>query len=90
MGYRFAMVFSLIWVCILGCRAQSATSVRFRILHKTMVAVPVFLNGRGPFEFLLDTGTETSLIDPALVRGAQRQLTCQGRINERSFGSGIQ
>src|ERR1700692_315832 len=70
MGYRFVMVFSLIWVCILGCRAQSSatTSVRFRILQKTMVAVPVFINGRGPFEFLLDTGTETSLIDPALAR----------------------
>jgi predicted aspartyl protease len=33
-----------------------------------MIAVPLFINGRGPFEFLLDTGTETSLIDPSLAR----------------------
>jgi predicted aspartyl protease len=81
MGYRFVMVFSLIWVCILGCRAENAgsTRVRCRILQKTMVEVPVFINGRGPFEFLLDTGTETSLIDPALAHdlalSASDQLT---------------
>jgi predicted aspartyl protease len=68
MGYRIVMVFSLVWICILGCRAESSISrVRCRILQKAMVAVSVFINGRGPFEFLLDTGTETSLIDPALA-----------------------
>jgi predicted aspartyl protease len=79
MGYRFAMVFSLVWVCLLGCQAESSTTtrVRFRILPKTMVAVPVFINGRGPFEFLLDTGTETSLIDPALARDLKLSATDQ-------------
>lgn len=70
MAFRFVMVFSLVWGCLLGCRAESSatTKVQFQILQKAMVAVPVFINGRGPFEFLLDTGTETSLIDPALAR----------------------
>jgi predicted aspartyl protease len=70
MGYRFVMVFGLVWVCLLGCRAESSVStrVRCRILQKAMVAVPVFINGHGPFEFLLDTGTDTSLIDPVLAR----------------------
>ena len=79
MGCRFVMVFSLIWVSILGCRAESSTTtrVRFRILPKTMIAVPVFINGRGPFEFLLDTGTETSLIDPALAHDVGINATDQ-------------
>jgi predicted aspartyl protease len=79
MGYRFVMVFNLVWVCLLGCRAENAVStrVRCRILQKAMVAVPVFINGRGPFEFLLDTGTETSLIEPSLARDLALSATDQ-------------
>jgi predicted aspartyl protease len=79
MGYRFVMVFSLIWICILGCQAENAAStrVRCRILQKAMVAVPLLINGRGPFEFLLDTGTETSLIDPALAHDLELSATDQ-------------
>ncbi len=31
------------------------------------IIVPVFINGKGPFRFLLDTGADGSMISPALV-----------------------
>ncbi len=31
------------------------------------VIVPVMVNGQGPFNFLLDTGTQITIVDPAMV-----------------------
>jgi predicted aspartyl protease len=33
-----------------------------------LAAVPVFIDGQGPFIFILDTGASTSLVDEALVQ----------------------
>ena len=46
-------------------------SIPVRVLttgRATLVMVPVKINGRGPFEFILDTGASTSTVDRALVR----------------------
>jgi hypothetical protein len=40
--------------------------VRFRLVRSHFVVVPVSINGEGPFDFLLDTGTNATIIDPAL------------------------
>ena len=32
-----------------------------------LLVVPVFVNGRGPYDFVVDTGTSTTLIDPELA-----------------------
>lgn len=34
----------------------------------TVVLVPVYINGRGPFRFVLDTGASRSIIDQGLAR----------------------
>lgn len=56
---------------------QSATTVSGRQVsipvrvvttgRATLVMVPVKVNGRGPYEFILDTGASTSTVDRALV-----------------------
>lgn len=44
------------------------SSVKLRTVAGGYLLVPVTLNGAGPFEFLLDTGTTTTMIEPALAR----------------------
>jgi len=44
-----------------------ASTVQFKLLHDVFVVIPVYVNGTGPFDFLLDTGTNTSVIDPELA-----------------------
>jgi predicted aspartyl protease len=43
------------------------TILPVRTLRGYLMVVPVFVNDHGPFDFLLDTGTNTTLIDPALA-----------------------
>jgi hypothetical protein len=48
--------------------------------HSTLVAVPVYIDGKGPYSFILDTGSSISLIDVVLARqlGLPRSGTRQG------------
>lgn len=46
---------------------RADTSLKFRLVHKHFIVVPVRVNGEGPFEFLLDTGTNTTLIATELA-----------------------
>lgn len=45
----------------------TAEDIAFRLAQRHFVIVPVRLNGLGPFEFLLDTGSTTSLVDRELA-----------------------
>ena len=40
-----------------------AEEVGFRLARKHLVIVPVLVNGQGPYEFLLDTGSTTSVVE---------------------------
>jgi hypothetical protein len=41
---------------------------RIRLLPGSMISIPVLIDGSGPFDFLLDTGTQTTLIAPGIAR----------------------
>jgi predicted aspartyl protease len=45
-------------------RAQ--TEIHFRLAHNTLVVVPVMAGKEGPFDFVLDTGADTSVVDPSI------------------------
>ena len=45
--------------------------VRFRLRDGYLMIIPVTVNGVGPFNFLLDTGTTRTVIDPDLARQLQ-------------------
>jgi predicted aspartyl protease len=47
---------------------QPGDAIRFSLIDDYLIVVPVMVNGEGPFRFLLDTGTTSSMIDPDLER----------------------
>jgi hypothetical protein len=55
-------------VCPFGLAAANAsTSVPLRIVNGNILIVSMRVNGRGPYDFVLDTGTNTSLFEPELA-----------------------
>ena len=47
--------------------ANTNTHLRVRTISGYLMVVSVSVNDRGPFDFLIDTGTNTTLIDPQLA-----------------------
>lgn len=73
------LAFSLI------CRAAPAdTSVGFKMVAGRLVVVPVLVDNQGPFEFLLDTGTSTTIVDTELAQ--QLGLRTIGHVSLISAG----
>ncbi|HKF56788.1 MAG TPA: retropepsin-like aspartic protease [Blastocatellia bacterium] len=58
---------------------QAATKLRFRLAQDYLVVVPVTINGAGPFDFILDTGTTTTIVDSKLA--ADLRLQAADRLN---------
>jgi Aspartyl protease len=48
------------------CPGNAAT-VRYHSLRGSQIAIPVTINGSGPYEFQVDTGSVLTIIDPALA-----------------------
>jgi hypothetical protein len=66
---------------------QQQHQVKFRIVTNTMIVVPVTINGSGPFDFILDTGSTDSVIDQKLatelslpIAGNINLATCKGNL----------
>src|ERR1035441_10524925 len=53
-------------------------SLRPRIVAGALLVIPVKINQAGPFEFMVDTGSQLNVIDPALA--AQLNLKSQGTV----------
>jgi gag-polyprotein putative aspartyl protease len=46
---------------------KSTASVTPRLVRGTLIVVPVKINQRGPFAFVVDTGSQATVVDPALA-----------------------
>jgi predicted aspartyl protease len=60
----------LIFYCVVSVAQQASTdstTLSARIIQGYLMVVKVNVNDQGPFDFLVDTGTNTTLIDPALA-----------------------
>lgn len=55
---------------------QLPEDIPVRAIGHGLLVAPVSLNGQGPFDFVIDTGTNTTLIDPALA--ARLALPAEG------------
>jgi hypothetical protein len=62
----------------------NAASVPLRIVNRHQMIVFVSVNHAGPFSFLLDTGTQMTMLDPALA--ATLKLTTSGTAEVASAG----
>jgi len=49
-------------------QAAQVVSVSLGKYHSPWLVIPVMVNGSGPYDFLLDTGTTTTIIDAALFQ----------------------
>jgi hypothetical protein len=67
-----AILFSVI-VAGAWLAANAQEQAPFRLVRDTFAVVPLQVNGLGPFDFILDTGTDTTLVDPELA--SQLSLT---------------
>jgi predicted aspartyl protease len=72
---RFPLLWFLASLLCFRCQATedfSAASevfaVPFRSLADGLIIVPVMVNGSGPFDFVLDTGSSATAIDPRLAK----------------------
>jgi hypothetical protein len=78
--------FLLFLVCLAKCSAAVAGDqsngfdIHFKLLYGTLILVPVLVNGSGPYDFVLDTGTSTTSVDPKLA--AQLHLPWVGRTTQ--------
>jgi hypothetical protein len=50
---------------------RANSTVKFRLRDGYLILVQATINGAGPFDFLLDTGTTRTVIDPGLARQLQ-------------------
>ena len=63
----------LFFYCVASAALQTATDANSttlpaRVIQGYLMVVSVNINDQGPFDFLVDTGTNTTLIDPALAK----------------------
>jgi predicted aspartyl protease len=47
---------------------QAQSEIRFRQVHDTLVVISMMAEGAGPFDFVLDTGADTTIVDRSLAR----------------------
>jgi len=45
-----------------------ASTVKFKLLRDYVIVIPVTVNGAGPYQFLLDTGSSTTLVSTEFAR----------------------
>ena len=74
-------------VCLLEpVRAAADDTVRLHRVREHWVTVPVVIAGAGPFEVLLDTGTNVTVIQPELARQLALQPTARATLETAMDG----
>jgi hypothetical protein len=63
----------------------NVASLPFLHVNRHQIIVTVFVNHSGPYNFLLDTGTQVTIVDPGLA--AELQLSTQGAAVVAGVGS---
>jgi hypothetical protein len=59
------------------CPGNTA-SVTPRFVQRALIVIPVKINHAGPFDFMVDTGSQVTVIDPSLA--SELSLNSQGRV----------
>jgi predicted aspartyl protease len=64
-----AIKITLLYLTLAGVSPsiQAQAEMRFRLVHNTLIVVSVMANGVGPFDFVFDTGADTTIVDPSIA-----------------------
>ena len=57
---------------------EAPDAVPFRLVDDFAIVVPVYVNGRGPYNFLFDTGATLTAVDSSLARELDLEVTGEG------------
>lgn len=49
-------------------RTTPNSSLPFKLINDYMIVLPVIINGQGPYDFLFDSATTTTVIDPTIAK----------------------
>jgi hypothetical protein len=75
---------SLVFSSFLGAEGPAAPSklsaIHFHSPRGSSIVVPVYMNENGPFDFLLDTGSTITFIDPELLRSLKLDVIEDGTV----------
>lgn len=74
-----SFVLATAFVSVLSAEKQcpgNVESLPFRLANRYQIVLPVMINHAGPYDFLLDTGTDTTIVGPSLA--AELHLRTQG------------
>jgi hypothetical protein len=77
-----ALTYATLSVSQLSGQAQcpgTVSTVRYHSSGNSQLTIPVTINHAGPYEFLLDTGAQISIVEPSLAE--ELQLKPRGEIN---------
>jgi len=77
-GYFMLLVFSSFMRAEGNAAPSTSSAIHFRSPRGFSIVVPVYVNGKGPFEFLLDTGSTVTVIDSKLLQSLNLGVTGSG------------
>jgi Aspartyl protease len=66
----------------------SVASVTPRFVQRALIVVPVKINSAGPFDFMVDTGSQVTVIDPSLA--SELGLKSEGSVSLTTVGSRLE
>jgi hypothetical protein len=58
----------------------NVTSLRLRLVQRSLIVVPVEINHTGPYDFMVDSGAQLTTVDPALASALHLKLEGTGGI----------
>jgi len=62
---------------------QAQSQIHFRLVHDTIIVVSMMADSQGPFDFVLDTGADTTIVDPSLA--SRLSLAALGRAQQTTL-----
>ena len=92
---RFRLIFSFALVFLTSSMVHGATqcpgnvvSVQYHSLPHSHIGISAMINGSGPYEFMLDTGAQITVVDPALA--SELKLEASGSLNVVTVASNVE
>ena len=77
---------ALVYCTLTGLCQNISPDIHFLLVHQTLIVVPVMVNGQGPFDFIMDTGNDITIMEPTL--GDQLGLKRSGHMLQVSVMGG--
>jgi hypothetical protein len=89
-AYRWLIALVLAPTFVISAQGETrcpagVASVRFPALSRNRIVVPAVVNGAGPYDFLVDTGTQFTIVDATLAAQLHLALNAKGELDGLGF-----